>query len=160
MRQVVACMTTWGIRRSERTQLQGRLWPRQQPRIPCWYQSHATKMSHLVRSIRWGYLGVGLLFELPIGVARNGSRSDLLLISRRHVSWRTHTILKRCKTVILKAWQSWTYLVPMSLGNLRLPMILYDRSDLVWGLAYFTKPLGIKLPPYFWYPFIWSSSDL
>ena len=29
---------------------------------------------------------LGLLFELLIGVARNGSRSDLLLISRRHVS--------------------------------------------------------------------------
>ena len=69
--------------------------------------------------------------------------SSACLLKKLIPSW------KRCKTVTLKAWQSWTILSQCPWK----PQIAYDfdTTDRILSevFAYFTKPLGIKLPPYF-----------
>ncbi len=129
--------------------MRGRLWPRQRPR-----NSVLVIQSHAPRCAAWFDHPMGpstkgwLLFELLIGVARNGSRSTFFLFSSACLLKKLIPSWKRCKTVTLKAWQSWTYFgpnVPWKTSD--VSRFWYDRSILSEVFAHFTKPLGL-LPPY------------
>ena len=115
----------------------------------------------LVRSIRWGYLTKGWTIiwitywscKKRIQIGPSSYLSSACLLKRPIPSW------KRCKKVILKVWQNWTFPAPMSQENLRSPMIWDDGSDLVRGLCLFHQTSWHQVATLFWYRSFWSSSS-
>ena len=95
-----------------------------------------------------GYLTKGwLLFELLIESARNDPDRPSSLVGMSPEE--THTILEKVQDSDFKGLTELNLSCPMSLGNLRSPMILIRQiGSCLRSLPFHSKPLGIKLPPY------------
>ena len=92
----------------------------------------------------------GLLSWLPAGTPGQRTKSHFLPLFGRYVARRTHTILKKVQASDFKGITELNLSCPNVPGK---PQIAYDfettEKILSEVFAYFTKPLGIKLPPYF-----------
>ncbi len=80
---------------------------------------------------------------------KKGTKSHFLPLLVGMSPEETIPFLRKFRQVTLKALLSSISLVPTFLVNCRLLMTLKRRKILSEVFAYFKKPLGIKLPPYF-----------
>lgn len=113
--------------------------------------SHATKMFHLVPSTLWAcQIMAQTIIWIIFRFAGKRVEPNFLLISGRHVSRGNPYYFEKVQESDFRGLTELNLSCPNVPGK---PQIAYDfeTTDRILAevFAYFTKPLGIKLPPYF-----------